>query len=77
MDAKEARRQATEQAESKARIQLLDIRLCIQEAVKRGDFSVNYYKPLLMETRIKLEEEKYELHEHFDQKDGDTITIKW
>jgi hypothetical protein len=77
MDAKEARRQATEQVESKVRMQLSEVYQKIQDAVKSGYFSTNYYSPLLGEVEIKLEEQGYEVHEHSNTKDGTTVTIKW
>lgn len=77
MQAEEARSKATSVVENKAANQMAVIRLTIERAVNQGQFSVNFYDPLMLDVLFKLEEEGYEVYEHSDQRDGTTVTIKW
>ena len=77
MQAKEAREKANSIVENKVKNQMAAIRVTIEKAVNQGQFSVNFYDPLMTDTLFQLEEEGYEVHEHSDQREGTTVTIKW
>ena len=78
MKAEEARRRASGIESEKVREQYNDIKRLISKAVDDGKFHTNGYgSALLPGTKIKLEEEGYDVKESFDQKDGHLITIKW
>ena len=77
MHATEARKKALEIVETRDANQLAHVRQGIEKAVKEGKFQTNYFDPLYMEVKARLEEDGYSVYEHSDQKDGTTVTITW
>lgn len=78
MDATEARRRASGIESERVREQYNDIKRLITKTVDDGNFYTHIYgSQLLQGTKIKLEEEGYDVKESSDQRDGNMITIKW
>ena len=77
MDAKTAREEALKVHFKKVQDQYSSAKELIHKAARSGQFQTSYYDDLLLDTKNLLENEGYEIHEHSDQRDGTTITIKW
>ena len=78
MDSTEARRRSSGIESERVREQYNDIKRLIDKAVDDGKFYTNGYgSALLQGTKIKLEEEGYDVKESFEQRDGHLITVKW
>lgn len=77
MDAKEARKKALSITGKKERDQYDALKTVIELAVDKGELFARTYTPIMPSVKRKLEEEGYDVEEHYDQRDGTTNTISW
>ena len=79
MNATEARKKALSVEAEKVKQQYQSIKKLIDKAVDEGKCYTYGYggKPLLEGTKIKLEEEGFDIKQTFDIRNEDLITIKW
>lgn len=75
--AKEARKSSNDNNTAKIKSELEEIDKAIHSAIQKGEFKINYYKPLSIQSTQVLYDNGYNLKPIPDQRDGDFIIISW